>query len=137
MKLPLYISVEDYAEVSGMKYLTVTNLRSDDHRYIAWISNLARLKLIELLNKWYLFEVREYSLGEKYLGVWNQRNCPKNFEFDETKQRCIEHKKLRRQQAACSINPTSVGCQPGCQSYLLSNFDLNFYFYLISAVKWF
>ncbi|TKR80233.1 hypothetical protein L596_014338 [Steinernema carpocapsae] len=59
-------------------------------------------------------EVREYELEDKYLGVWSLRDCPQGFEFDEVKQRCVEKKKLRRQQAMCSQNPGSVGCGQVC-----------------------
>lgn len=59
-------------------------------------------------------EVKGYKLTDKYLGIWTKRDCPENFEFDENKQRCIENRKLRRQQAACGANPGSQGCQSPC-----------------------
>uniref|UniRef100_A0A0N5ANQ9 EB domain-containing protein n=1 Tax=Syphacia muris TaxID=451379 RepID=A0A0N5ANQ9_9BILA len=61
-------------------------------------------------------ELREYSLKGKYLGVWNERNCPSNAGFDERQQKCIEKRKLRRQQAACSVNPASTGCSAECSA---------------------
>ncbi|KAK6766458.1 hypothetical protein RB195_026016 [Necator americanus] len=59
-------------------------------------------------------EVVEYNLTDKYLGVWNLRDCPENFDFDVSRQKCIERKTMRRQQAACAKNPASTGCQAPC-----------------------
>ncbi|CAJ0609653.1 unnamed protein product [Cylicocyclus nassatus] len=59
-------------------------------------------------------EVIEYKLADKYLGVWNLRDCPENFDFNVEKQKCVERKTMRRQQAACAKNPTSSGCQAPC-----------------------
>ncbi|KAI6209210.1 hypothetical protein M3Y96_00197300 [Aphelenchoides besseyi] len=58
-------------------------------------------------------ERKEYGIEGKYLGLWTKRSCPKDQSFDAAKQRCIEKKKLHRQQAACLANPT-VGCQYVC-----------------------
>ncbi|KAI6205611.1 hypothetical protein M3Y94_00811700 [Aphelenchoides besseyi] len=46
-------------------------------------------------------ERKEYGIEGKYLGLWTKRSCPKDHSFDAAKQRCIEKKKLHRQQAAC------------------------------------
>uniref|UniRef100_A0A1I8AUG4 Chitin-binding type-2 domain-containing protein n=1 Tax=Steinernema glaseri TaxID=37863 RepID=A0A1I8AUG4_9BILA len=59
-------------------------------------------------------EVREYGLTGKDLGIWTLRDCPSGFEFDETKQRCAERKKLRRQQSLCSRDPWATGCHQQC-----------------------
>ncbi|CAD6189272.1 unnamed protein product [Caenorhabditis auriculariae] len=59
-------------------------------------------------------EIEGYGLGDKYLGVWHKRDCPKDHEFDEIKQRCIERRTFRRQQAACEQNSQAVGCSIGC-----------------------
>uniref|UniRef100_A0A914PFI9 EB domain-containing protein n=1 Tax=Panagrolaimus davidi TaxID=227884 RepID=A0A914PFI9_9BILA len=65
-------------------------------------------------------EIKEFSLEQKYLGIWKHRDCPKSFEFDEIKQRCMEKKKLRRQQAACGTDSSVPGCASPCQA---SNFN--------------
>ncbi|VDM75507.1 unnamed protein product [Strongylus vulgaris] len=64
-------------------------------------------------------EVVEYNLTDKYLGVWNLRDCPENFDFDVARQKCLERKTMRRQQAACAKNPTSTGCQTPCEEAVL------------------
>ncbi|UMM42026.1 hypothetical protein L5515_018020 [Caenorhabditis briggsae] len=61
-------------------------------------------------------EVKGYALSKKYLGVWNLRDCPKEHEFDEPKQRCIEKKTFRRQQVACAQNAQATGCVASCQA---------------------
>ena len=63
-------------------------------------------------------EITEYKLEKKYLGVWKKRDCPSNFEFDEPKQRCVENKKLRRQQVACGV-PGTPGCAVPCEGGFL------------------
>ncbi|CAI4223482.1 unnamed protein product [Auanema sp. JU1783] len=59
-------------------------------------------------------EIEGYHLSNNYLGVWNLRDCPKSHEFDESKQRCVDRKTFRRQQAACTQNPNTSGCQAAC-----------------------
>ncbi|WKY16270.1 hypothetical protein Q1695_001166 [Nippostrongylus brasiliensis] len=59
-------------------------------------------------------EVTEYNLTEKYLGVWNLRDCPDSFDFDVVRQKCLERKVMRRQQASCAKNPNTVGCSTPC-----------------------
>ncbi|EPB76739.1 EB module [Ancylostoma ceylanicum] len=65
-------------------------------------------------------EVIEYNLTDKYLGVWNLRDCPENFDFDVARQKCLERKTMRRQQAACAQNPASTGCQAPCSGAVSS-----------------
>ncbi|RCN46744.1 hypothetical protein ANCCAN_07186 [Ancylostoma caninum] len=65
-------------------------------------------------------EVIEYNLTDKYLGVWNLRDCPENFDFDVGRQKCLERKTMRRQQAACAQNPASTGCQAPCSGAVSS-----------------
>ncbi|KAK0418487.1 hypothetical protein QR680_013586 [Steinernema hermaphroditum] len=61
-------------------------------------------------------EMRDYGLAGKDLGIWTLRDCPTGFEFDESKQRCAEKKKLRRQQSMCSRDPWSQGCPQPCNA---------------------
>ncbi|VDM44780.1 unnamed protein product [Toxocara canis] len=61
-------------------------------------------------------QMREYKISGKYLGVWNERNCTANDQFDEIKQRCVEKKKLHRQQSECRSNPGTAACMPHCQA---------------------
>uniref|UniRef100_A0A7E4ZRW9 Chitin-binding type-2 domain-containing protein n=1 Tax=Panagrellus redivivus TaxID=6233 RepID=A0A7E4ZRW9_PANRE len=60
-------------------------------------------------------EVQEFKLNQGYLGIWKRRDCPAAFEFDEQKQRCVERKKLRRQQAACGTTG-GPGCAAPCRA---------------------
>ncbi|CAJ0583254.1 unnamed protein product, partial [Mesorhabditis spiculigera] len=61
-------------------------------------------------------EVTGYQLNDKYLGVWNSRDCPAQHEFDEVKQRCEKKTTMRRQMATCQQNPTSTGCASPCDA---------------------
>ncbi|KAI6227201.1 hypothetical protein M3Y95_00701700 [Aphelenchoides besseyi] len=65
-------------------------------------------------------ERKEYGIEGKYLGLWTKRSCPKDHSFDAAKQRCIEKKKLHRQQAACLASPT-VGCQYVCAAPIIED----------------
>lgn len=60
-------------------------------------------------------ERKEYDIQSKYLGVWTVRKCAEGFSFDGRKQKCVDKKKLHRQQAQCLQNPGTMGCQQYCQ----------------------
>uniref|UniRef100_A0AC35TJJ1 Chitin-binding type-2 domain-containing protein n=1 Tax=Rhabditophanes sp. KR3021 TaxID=114890 RepID=A0AC35TJJ1_9BILA len=51
-------------------------------------------------------EMSQFSVKEKYLGIWTIRHCPTNMEFDESQQKCIEKRKLHRQ--------PSQAAEPNC-----------------------
>ena len=55
-----------------------------------------------------------YKLTDRYLGVWQLRDCPASHEFDEAKQKCVDKKIFRRQQATCGANPNANGCSSPC-----------------------
>ncbi|ETN69056.1 EB module [Necator americanus] len=103
-KAPLFVlSVCDANSLSGRMCMTVELYRTADNSSQFYeCAPLARE------------EVVEYNLTDKYLGVWNLRDCPENFDFDVSRQKCIERKTMRRQQAACAKNPASTGCQAPC-----------------------
>jgi hypothetical protein len=57
-------------------------------------------------------ERNDYGIESKYLGLWTKRSCPKDNAFDVAKQRCVDRKRLHRQQALCASSP--VGCPYVC-----------------------
>lgn len=48
------------------------------------------------------------------MGVWSLRDCPKSSEFDAGRQKCLERKTIRRQQAACAENSSCADCRAPC-----------------------
>ncbi|VDL69633.1 unnamed protein product [Nippostrongylus brasiliensis] len=94
-----------------------------------------KLNAIPFTGNWYLGQaiwVTEYNLTEKYLGVWNLRDCPDSFDFDVVRQKCLERKVMRRQQATCAKNPNTVGCSTPCLGkpfeFLHTYFKISFKF---------
>lgn len=59
-------------------------------------------------------QISEFNLGGKYMGVWSLRDCPKSSEFDAGRQKCLERKTIRRQQAACAENSSCADCRAPC-----------------------
>ncbi|CAI5456308.1 unnamed protein product [Caenorhabditis angaria] len=99
------ITGNETPNISGKVCMTVENLRPGDN-------SSQYFECAPLSDE----EVSGFSLSQKYLGIWNLRDCPKDHEFDETKQRCIEKKTFRRQQAACAQNFQATGCSLPCNS---------------------
>ena len=62
-------------------------------------------------------ERKAHAIDGKYLGVWTRRACSKDRAFDGGKQRCVERRKLHRQQSACVAAGGGVaplGCASVC-----------------------
>ncbi|VDO20632.1 unnamed protein product [Haemonchus placei] len=102
----ILISAAEASSLSGRMCMTVELYRPAD--------NSSRFYECAPLAKEEVGLVKEYNLSDKYMGVWNLRDCPESFEFDVGRQKCLDRKTIRRQQAACAHNVSSVGCDVPC-----------------------
>ena len=110
----------------GSLCMTVEHFHVADTNYQFWecapLSETTANELFVIFQTGTVLSYIYSNLTALNVGTWEQRDCPRGFQFDEAEQRCEEQRKVRRQQSLCATNPTPQ-CPQMCNgTVFLENF---------------